>query len=232
MRIFIDAGHNFSGADTGASGFGLKEQEITFEIANRLNELLKSSGHEANMSRNFMEENLGTTVSESLNKRCKMSNEWGADLFVSIHANAGGGKGTEVLIYSENSKSKEIAKSVLLRITSRLDMVNRGIKTRGDLAVLKNTKAPAILIETGFIDSKEDAKKLRENKDEFSLAIFDGITGESFKSEFEDINDIVSELFSRKILSDRKLWQKKLEDDKNSYYLAKKMVNYLRERKV
>ena len=40
MKIFIDAGHNPQGKDTGAEGFGLKEQDVAFHIAKRLSELL------------------------------------------------------------------------------------------------------------------------------------------------------------------------------------------------
>ncbi len=47
-------------------------------------------------------------------------------------------------------------------------------------------------------------------------------------SELESINDIVWELWSRKIITDKELWLKKLKEDINSYYLAKKTANYIK----
>ena len=94
MKIFVDSGHNYKGADTGAIGDGCREQDITFEIGNRLRKLLENCGHSVKMSRESKEISLGKTVKESLKKRCDMANVWGADLFISIHTNAGGGRGT------------------------------------------------------------------------------------------------------------------------------------------
>lgn len=76
MKIFIDAGHNYSGADTGASGYGLREEIVTFEIAYHLSGLLRSCGHEVKMSRKSVTDNLGNSVGESINRRAELSNNW------------------------------------------------------------------------------------------------------------------------------------------------------------
>lgn len=47
--------------------------------------------------------------------------------------------------------------------------------------------------------------------------------------ELESVNDVVWELASRGIITDKELWLKKLEEDENSYWLARKCVNYIRE---
>ena len=155
MKIFIDAGHNYSGVGTGAVGNGLKEQEITFYISDKLKSLLIAAGHEVKMSRNKMKDNLGKTLSEGLNLRAKMANEWGADLFVSIHCNAFNGKarGTEVLVYSLKSKSVDTAKKIKDAIVKNLGTIDRGVKERPDLCVLRKTSMPALLVETAFIDN-------------------------------------------------------------------------------
>lgn len=229
MKIFIDAGHNFSGCDTGAQENGLKEQDITFIISNKLKTLLENDGHSVKMSRNRQEESLGNTTKESLKKRCEMSNEWGADLFLSIHANAGGGKGTETFVYSKSGKALPFAKRITDAICTHLDTVNRGVKENKSLFVLKNTSSPAILIETAFIDNKEDAEKLKRRTDDFALAIFEGVTGKAQEEETEEVK-IIGELFKREILTDKKLWETKIKEDKNIFYLAQKMLDYIKRR--
>lgn len=231
MKIFIDAGHNYSGADTGAFGNGLKEQEITFYISDKLKSLLVAEGHKVKMSRNKMEDNLGKTLNEGLNLRAKMANEWGADLFVSIHCNAFDGKarGTEVLVYSLKSKSVDTAKKIQKAIVKNLGTIDRGVKERPNLCVLRKTSMPALLVETAFIDNVADAQALAYRNSDFAEAIFEGITGKKAKSDdLTEIEDIISELSKREIITDKALWSKKLKEDENAYWLARKCVNYIR----
>ena len=177
MKIFVDAGHNHSGGDTGASGFGLKEQDISFYIAEKLAGLLRQAGHEVKMSRNALEDNIGNTVSESINGRANMANNWGADLFLSIHCNAGGGTGTETLVYRHGSSAAGTAQKICNAVCARLDLKNRGVKERPDLGVLRLTDMPGVLVETAFIDNEGDAWKLKNKQELFAQAIFEGICG-------------------------------------------------------
>ena len=89
MKIMLDPGHNASGADTGACGNGLREQDISFGIAEALKPLLEAAGHTVRLTRPTRDTNLGKTVNESLANRAKMANDWGAELFISVHCNAG-----------------------------------------------------------------------------------------------------------------------------------------------
>ena len=229
MKIFIDAGHNYKGADTGACANGLFEQNVTFLIADELKELLVKSGHSVKMSRNKITDCIGTTLPQSLKLRCNLSNSFSADLFISIHANAGGGYGTETYVYSEKSSALSIAKRVQSSIVKRLDTADRGIKYNSGLYVLSKTKAPAILIETAFIDSKEDALKLKNNTKDFAKAIFEGITE---NSDITEVNDILWELKHRQIITNEALWKEKLATDKNVYWLTQKTVAFLKKRGV
>lgn len=190
MKIFIDPGHNYSGGDTGAQGNGLKEQNVTFEIALELKTLLINAGHEVKMSRNKITDNVGTTVSTSINTRASLSNQWGADLFVSIHCNAGGGQGTETLVYSLNSSSVTYAKRIQDAIVNNIKTKNRGVKARPDLGVLKLTNAPALLVETAFIDSSSDSLLLKTKLKDFAESIFEGIVGK--KTETPTTNKVVT----------------------------------------
>jgi N-acetylmuramoyl-L-alanine amidase len=79
-RIVIDAGHG--GHDPGAQGNGVNESELTLDVAARLTRLLqKQPGVEVVMTRD-------TDVFVPLEERTAIANREGADLFLSIHANA------------------------------------------------------------------------------------------------------------------------------------------------
>ena len=84
MKIFINAGHG--GSDPGACGNGLREADITFDIARHVEGYLQAVGYDAKVFQ------LGG-VDGDLEQICNESNAWGADIFVSIHCNAGGGTG-------------------------------------------------------------------------------------------------------------------------------------------
>ena len=79
-RIVIDAGHG--GHDPGAHGHGITESELTLDIAKRLEKLLRGEpGIDVVMTRD-------TDVFIPLEERTAIANREGADLFLSIHANA------------------------------------------------------------------------------------------------------------------------------------------------
>lgn len=239
MKIFLDAGHNFSGSDTGASGFGLKEQDITFEIADKLRTLFQNAGHEVKMSREKLTDNVGNgTVASSITGRAALANNWGADLFISIHTNAynGSARGTETLVYGLGGEAGEIAKRVQNEITGRLGTIDRGVKARPDLGVLRMTNMPALLIETAFIDNEDDAWFLKNKQDGFARAIFYGISDEDVKeiSELVKPNDIVWEYARRGIVKDSVGMVKEMEaaPDGRLYWLARKALAYMRERGI
>lgn len=174
MKICIDAGHNYSNFDTGVSSNGLKEQNITFPIAKMLKELLEKVGVEVIMTRKTLEENLGTTTNSSLKKRVKISNEAKCDYFISIHCNAGGGTGTEVLVIKKGGKAEELAEAVLSKIVSKLKLRDRGVKEQ-NVCVLRETDCPAIVVETAFVDHAQDSLLLKNSQKEFAEAIFEGV---------------------------------------------------------
>ena len=132
MKIFIDPGHNHSGADTGAVGNGLKEQDITYLVASKVKPILERCGIEVRLSRNAITDNLANnSVNASLSARTRMANDWGADLFVSIHCNAGGGTGTETYSYQAGiSSAYKLAQAVQKRMIEMVGLPDRGVKTK------------------------------------------------------------------------------------------------------
>jgi len=171
-KIFIDAGHNDSGWNTGAVGNGLKEQDITFAVAKKLSNLLTARGLTIKLSRSTKETNLGTNNSSAINARYNMANEWGADYFISIHCNAGGGTGTETLYYK--SDSLNYATTIQDAFIKAMKLRDRGIKYRNNIGVIMHTKMPAILIELAFIDTGADALVLFNRQDDMAAALAAG----------------------------------------------------------
>lgn len=178
LSIFIDAGHNYSGVDTGANGNGLKEQDITFAIAQQLKPILERCGFTVLMSRNYAEENVpGSSTKEVLEQRAAMANEAGAHYFVSIHCNSGGGTGTETYHYPGSSSGEAMAEAIQRHVVEEVGLRDRGVKD-ADFSVLRNTAMPAVLVETGFIDHAETDSKLlgsAEGQYQFAVGIAKGI---------------------------------------------------------
>lgn len=174
MKIFIDAGHNDKLFDTGAMGNGLREQDITFAVSNILAEKFKNIDVDIKLSRPTKSTILGSDLNSSLNKRAELANEWGADLFLSIHCNSfwlASANGTEVYAYSKKSSAYNLGEKIAKNISKQLDIYNRGTKT-SNFAVLKKTSMPALLIELAFISNVNDAQKLKDRQEEFADAIF------------------------------------------------------------
>lgn len=157
MKIFIDPGHG--GSDPGAVGNGLREKDLTLQIAKRIEAILKNeyTGVSTRMSRTGDQ-----TV--SLSQRTNAANAWGADVFLSIHINAGGGTGYEDFIYNGkvSSATSALQNIMNVEITKQVDFRNRG-KKRANFHVLRETRMPAILTENGFIDNRTDASKLKQS---------------------------------------------------------------------
>lgn len=160
MIINIHAGHNPDGKTAcGAVGL-IKESTEARNVKNEVKRLLKEHGHTV-YDCTITD---GTSQSDVLNKIIKKANAHKADLDISIHFNAGASEtkgngrtaGTEVLLYSGASRAKPYAERVLKQIAS-LGFKSRGIKYRTDLAVLRHTSSPAMLIECCFVDDKDDA---------------------------------------------------------------------------
>lgn len=154
VKIFIDPGHG--GTDSGASANGLLEKNITLQIALLLRDILISEydGVSVRLSRS-------TDQSVTLSQRTNAANSWGADYFVSIHINAGGGTGFESYVYPGVSAPTTTYRNALHdEIVRSVDFANRGKKT-ANFHVLRETSMSAILTENGFIDTAADANKLR-----------------------------------------------------------------------
>ena len=179
IKIFIDQGHNPQNVNAGAEGFGLREQDITYNVGIYLADFLRQdSRFEVKTSRNSPDEILGTTNNSSLSQRVTMANNWPADYFLSIHVNANTNSdinGTEMYVYKENTQAYFLAEHILNNIVNILKTKDNGVRVRPSLYVLKNTNMPDVLLELAYITNFQDSEKLRNDQQKFARAIYDGL---------------------------------------------------------
>lgn len=151
--IVVDAGHG--GKDPGTLGAsGNHENDYNLAVANRVVELLKQYPE-------FQVVPTRTTdVFLELSERVAIANEQDADLFLSIHANAFAKPttgGTETFYYNANSKT--LAQVVHKHLQGATKFPDRGVKATG-FYVIKHTKMPAVLTETGFLSNPAENAQL------------------------------------------------------------------------
>ena len=186
--IFLDPGHG--GSDSGAVENGVREKDLTLSVYNKVSSRLASLGYTVLTSRN-------TDKDVGLVSRADQANKSNADMFLSIHFNAGGrgtAYGIETYYYkheqgyepeinkdNHNSperieKSRKLANKIQQNLLYKTGAYDRGVK-RASFAVLRETSIPSILVELGFIDNQEEVNKIKTNEYQEKLAdgIVDGI---------------------------------------------------------
>lgn len=190
MRSFnVHAGHNPSGKTACGSVGYLNESDENRNVCNGLIEKIKNAGHAVY---NCTCDN-GTSQSDVLKKIVEKCNQHTVDLDISIHFNAvskeyvsdGKTKGVEVWIHP-NNKGKEVEEyaSKICKSIGSLGFTNRGVKYSDSLYVLKNTKAPAMLIECCFVDDMDDFALY--NCDKMVQAIYNGLEIETVEAKEPD----------------------------------------------
>lgn len=148
-RLCFDYGHG--GVDSGACYNGRKESNDVLSIGKAVAAEIRRHGV-------MVDETRRKNISVSLNDRSKFENKNNYDYFISFHRNASipeKAKGIETFTYLKGSKkSKELAHQIQKSLVG-LGFVDRGVK-EANFHVLRETNAPAILIELGFIDNSKD----------------------------------------------------------------------------
>lgn len=174
LKIFINPGHDMD-LDSGACANGIREVDIALAIGEKVKKTMEVIGYPCQL---IQSDNLNGETEGKPNV-CATANNSGADIFISIHCNSAANisaKGTETLVYSTGGKAELLAKCIQTQIVNSLGTVDRDIKERPDLCVLRETTMPAVLVETAFISNQEDAYKLMYRIEEFANAISRGIT--------------------------------------------------------
>lgn len=193
MRIGINCGHTVSGTvGSGAVGY-LNESDETRALGYALIEKLRKRGETV-----FdCTDDYSDSVSENLRKICEMANAQYLDMFLSIHFNSGGGNGAEACTYG----GRDVVKAgKMLETLENLGFKNRGIKDRSGLYVLRNTKAPACLLEVCFVDSASDANLYKNlGADKIADALCNAIVGEEkgddlTVTQYEELKNMIAEI--------------------------------------
>lgn len=171
-KICIDAGHG--GKDCGAVNGKNYESIASLSIALKLGALLEKKGYNVVYTRK-KDEYL------TLAERCNISNKANADAFISIHLNSATNKeatGIETWKYKGcGSTTSKLASSIQENLIKETNAKDRGVKVTSLFYVLKKTKAPAALVECGFISNDSECKKLFDAnyQNKLATAICNGI---------------------------------------------------------
>ena len=148
--VVLDAGHG--GSASGAVYEGIMEKTITLPITLRAGELLEEKGYNVVLTRS-------SDVYMDLYDRSKVANNVGADVFVSIHANASTTKpdfaGTFTYSYPNSLEGAKLAGMIQKAVVNAAGSLDRGLLTN-DYVVLRETHMPAALLETGFMSCHEE----------------------------------------------------------------------------
>ena len=168
MKIVIDPGHAGRNVDPGAvnPGTGLQEADVALAVSRFLEAELTQSGHEVKLTRMEWEQ----AETDDLAYRTSLANDWGADLFVSLHCNSAespSAKGYEVWTSPGDTESDVLATCIYAQIAVEFpDRAGRADYSDGDpdkesrFYVLVHTEAPACLVEMAFISNDEEAALL------------------------------------------------------------------------
>lgn len=190
--VVIDPGHG--GRDEGARGNGLVEKDVSLDLANRVEQRLQVLGFKTLLTRRG-------DAYVSLPERAAMANQVEFSLFVSLHCNNSANSsasGIETYFASEKiapepewsfvgffakpeplanvDRGENLAGYVQASLLNRTEAGNRGIKAR-PLYVVRHTRAPAVLVEAGFLSNPFEARLLATPayRERLSAAVAEGV---------------------------------------------------------
>ncbi|MDU3526767.1 N-acetylmuramoyl-L-alanine amidase [Clostridium sp.] len=181
MKIAVRGGHNFLA--TGSSAL-IDETTEDRRVKDSVIKYLRELGNDV------LDATPGNMDSDSdLAYGVNKANNWGAELFISIHFNKAynsynGAIGTETWVYSKRDNIKQ-DEEIALRIVNAiagLGFKNRGVKERIDLYELKATKMASIIVEVCFVEATEDVALYRKlGPDAIGKAIAEAISNKKIE---------------------------------------------------
>ena len=177
-KIYIDQGHNPQNPNAGAEGNSYREQDLVYTIGQLTAQRLRDAGLDVKLSRPTPETQLGTSTATSLAARVNEANAWGADYFISLHADASSNpnaSGSSGLVYNLYSGAVPLAEDILVQLNEATGLTNRGLESRPGLYVLRRTRMPATLIELGFITNPTDANLMANSPELFADGVASGV---------------------------------------------------------
>jgi N-acetylmuramoyl-L-alanine amidase len=170
--VVIDPGHG--GPDPGAIGIGsTQEKDVVLEISQQVAELLRGRGVDVLLTRTG-------DIDVDLPPRAQLANGSGADVFVSIHANALSMSRPDVngleTFYFQSQQGRSLAAAIHNSIMGTVRREDRGVR-EARFYVIRATRMPSSLVEVGFLTGADDAPDLMDpaHRRQLALAISAGI---------------------------------------------------------
>ena len=202
-KIVLDAGHG--GTDPGAIYKERKEKNDNLELTLAVGKILEDNGIDVVYTRT-------TDIYQTPFEKAKIANEAGADYFISFHRNSSPEEnqyqGVEVLVYDKSGIKYDMAQNIVGAL-GELGFKELGVNARPGLVVLRKTRMPALLVETGFLNSDEDNKLYDEKQKEIAEAIATSILGTLNDETIEQplYYRVQTGVFRRRENADRMLYQ-------------------------
>ena len=186
MKVVIDPGHAGRNIDPGAvnGSTGLQEADVALVISRQVASYLLNVGYEVKLTRTEWEQE----ETDDLSYRTALANDWGADIFISLHCNSAANQsaeGYEVWTSPGNTLGDKLATCIYGQIAAEFpDRAGRTDYSDGDpdkesrFYVLVHTDAPACLVEMAFISNDAEAALLVDAawQDRYARAIARGVT--------------------------------------------------------
>ena len=204
-KVFIGVGHG--GSDPGAVANGFEEADLNLSIALACRDVLTAHGVTVRMSRTKDE-------NDALTEEIKECNAFAPDYAIDIHNNKfvkpNTGDGAEIYHSVFGGAGKELAERVLEAIVKETGQNSRGLKTRFNSSgnadyygFIRETNAPAIIVECAFIDNIKDLQIIDTAAEQkamgaaiahgtlkkLGISIKEGGAGEMTKAEIEKLVD-------------------------------------------
>jgi len=164
IRLCFDYGHG--GRDPGACYMGRKESQDVLSIGQEVAKRVRQRGI-------IVDETRTHDVAVSLGERCRYENKRQYDYFISFHRNAYKpelANGAETYMYLNGGPKAYILARNIQGCLVGLGFRNRGVK-KANFYVLRGTRAPAILVEIGFIDHSRDNNLFDGKREEIAQAL-------------------------------------------------------------
>ena len=158
------------------------------------------------------EKNDNLKLALAVGEKAQLANQAGVDYFISFHRNSSPKEnqynGAEVLIYDKSGIKYQMAENILGAL-GEVGFREIGVKERPGLVVLRRTRMPALLIETGFINSEEDNKLFDHKFSVIAQGIADAILGSLDEETVQEplYYRVQTGAFRKKENADRMLYQ-------------------------
>ncbi len=188
--------------NVGVGSYGNEEMQMN-RLADIVEELLTRQGIQ--VYRNKPDWSLQRLVQDSNSKE--------VSLHLALHSNAGGAgkvRGCEVFAYTPGGNSEKAARAIYAELEPLTPAADRGVKFNPKLYELKETLAPAILVEIGFHDNKEDAHWISNHLEDIGKALAKGslkYLGVSYVERTSELDKALQLLQEFDLLQSSEYWR-------------------------